>query len=196
MSDDALALWGCEATETSLVIDPGLPFEEWETLIRYLQALREAKERELQTVMWWIGDAIRYGERAYGERYTQAIDDFGLSYQRLANIVWVAGKFPVSRRREKLPFAHHAKVAALPPGDADALLDEAERENLTSRELWDRRVEMEAERNGRDVEMERAVRAVRAAREALERIPPGRRASIVWFELVSPLRLQFDREGE
>jgi hypothetical protein len=33
------------------------------------------------------------------------------------------GKFETSRRREVVPFTHHREVAALPPADADRLLD-------------------------------------------------------------------------
>jgi hypothetical protein len=36
---------------------------------------------------------------------------------------WVAKAFETSRRREVLSFNHHEEVAALPPDEADALLD-------------------------------------------------------------------------
>ena len=38
-----------------------------------------------QTVQWWIGDALNFGEQRYGEMYTQAIDETGLDYQTLPN---------------------------------------------------------------------------------------------------------------
>jgi hypothetical protein len=40
--------------------------------------------------------------------------------------VWVASRFELSRRRDNLSFSHHREVAALPPEEADDLLDRAD----------------------------------------------------------------------
>jgi hypothetical protein len=40
------------------------------------------------------GDALNYGETRYGERYSQAMEVTGHSYQSLANYAWVAKAVP------------------------------------------------------------------------------------------------------
>jgi len=76
-------------------------------------------------VLWWIGDWLRYGERSYGEMYSQTLDAMDYSYQMLRNAVYVADAFEFSRRRENLPWSHHAEVVARSIEEQDELLDEA-----------------------------------------------------------------------
>jgi hypothetical protein len=84
---------------------------------------------------WWLGDWLVYGEKAYGDRYEQAIIDTSLGYQTLRNYAWVARRFPLSRRRDTLSFGHHAEVAALPDDDQDVWLARAERSNWSRNQL-------------------------------------------------------------
>lgn len=88
-----------------------------------------------KSVMWWIGDWWVYGEQKYGERASAVKDWDGPSFQSCQDAGWVCKKFPrqirsdgveTSRRREVLTFNHHKEVAALPPEEADELLDWAE----------------------------------------------------------------------
>jgi N6-adenosine-specific RNA methylase IME4 len=84
---------------------------------------------------WWIGDWLNYGERRYGEKYSQGVEATGLEYQTLANFAWVARRVEPSRRREDLSWGHHAEIAALEPGEQDRLLEQAVAEELSVREL-------------------------------------------------------------
>ncbi len=70
-----------------------------------------------------------------GEMYAQAVEETGLDSGTLRDAKWVASKVDLCRRRHKLSFSHHKEVAALSPDLADTLLDKAEQENLTRREL-------------------------------------------------------------
>jgi hypothetical protein len=47
-------------------------------------------------------------------------------FQAAADAAMVCRKFETSRRREVLSFKHHREVSALPPAEADALLDWSE----------------------------------------------------------------------
>ena len=69
--------------------------------------------------MWWWGDWLRFGERKYGEMYSQAIDHSKLDYQTLANSTYVSGAVEFSRRRENLSWSHHKEIASLEPEDQD-----------------------------------------------------------------------------
>lgn len=116
------------ASSVGLDLPANLAFEEWQAVGETLQGV----ERSL---MWWIGDWLRFGERAYGEKYAQAVDATGKDYQTLRNAKWVAEAVGLSRRRDNLSWAHHAEVAALPASAADRLLNLAEEEGWSRNEL-------------------------------------------------------------
>jgi hypothetical protein len=80
---------------------------------------------------WWIGDWVRYGNASYGEKYEVAARVTGYDVQTLMNMAYVASRFEISRRREKLSFSHHAELAALPPDEQERWLDRAERNGLS-----------------------------------------------------------------
>jgi len=74
-------------------------------------------------------------ERAYGEKYAQALDSTDWEYQTLRDAAWVAGRVEMSRRRDNLTWSHHREVAALDPDDQDGWLDRAEAEGWSRNEL-------------------------------------------------------------
>lgn len=100
-----------ELTPTGLSLPPGLPFPQWEAIGRTLIHVE-------QSVQWAIGDWLNYGERAYGEKYAQAVEATGYSYQSLADAAWVAAKIQSSDRSENLGWTHHRILAAI-PDDSD-----------------------------------------------------------------------------
>lgn len=115
-------------SETGLEMPRALTFERWQSLGETLGRINRASG-------WWIGDWLNFGERAYGESYSQAMDATGLSYGTLANYASVAKRVESSRRRESLTFAHHQEVAALPAREQDEYLQQAEREGLSKAKL-------------------------------------------------------------
>lgn len=64
---------------------------------------------------WWIGDWLQYGAVRWGEKYTEAARITGYDVKTLRNIAYVAKRFDLSRRRDKLTWSHHAEVAVLDP---------------------------------------------------------------------------------
>jgi len=116
---------------TALVIDrPDLPYEQFEAVGALLGKVGTA-------VKWWVGDYIRYGEALYGERAAQASETLNLSAEGRQDCLRVALAIPPSRRRPSLSWWHHRVVAArwLTLPQREQLLDAAERERLTTREL-------------------------------------------------------------
>jgi len=86
-------------------------------------------------VAWWIGDWLIYGNARYGERYARAARATGYDTQSLMNMVYVASRFPATRRRASLSWSHHAELAALPPNEQDRWLELAEHERMSVRSL-------------------------------------------------------------
>jgi N6-adenosine-specific RNA methylase IME4 len=103
-------------------------FDDWSAIGRTLQQMEKS-------VMWWIGDWLRFGERKYGETYTQAIEATGYSNDTLRQAKWVAGAFQPCERTHNLSWSHHKEVAALPSAERDEVLSRAAAENLSTREI-------------------------------------------------------------
>lgn len=118
-----------KATAVALLLPESLSQEDWLGIGEQLKGV----ERSL---MWWIGDWLRYGEGRWGEMYSQALDATEHSYGTLANAKSVAEKFSdFSRRRENLPWSFHADASSLDPTSADQVLAHAEEAGLSRSEL-------------------------------------------------------------
>jgi hypothetical protein len=128
MMAEALPADGVNWTPNALVIPDGLGFEAWEQVGGTLSIMERGHQ-------WWIGDWLNYGERQYGEKYAQGVQETGRRRQTLANLAWVAGRIEVSRRRDNLSWSHHEAVTALEREDQDRLLDDAERKQWSRQEL-------------------------------------------------------------
>lgn len=128
----ALEGFQCELTETGLVIEDGIAKEEWEEIGNRLGYT-------VRCVQWVIGDWYLYGERAWGHKYDDCEERFGLTYSTVSKCVSISRRFDFCRRRQNLSFAHHQEVATLAVADQDILLDEAEKNTLTAKTLRERR---------------------------------------------------------
>lgn len=117
-------------TETSLTLPPDLPFDQYEALATMFGQLH-------RTSAWLIGDLLNYGEKVYGETYTQASAATGLAEQTLMNYASVCGRVPRSRRKKKLPFSVHAEIASMSPADQEKWLRLAAQGGWTRSQLRD-----------------------------------------------------------
>lgn len=113
---------------TGLALPADLSFEAW------LRIGRELKTVE-QSLMWWIGDWLRYGEARYGETYIAAAEATGYSYQTLARAKSVAQTYEPCMRIQNLSFAHHQQAASLPALERGEVLQAAAEAGWTVREL-------------------------------------------------------------
>jgi hypothetical protein len=95
---------------------------------------------------WWLGDWIKYGNAKFGERYSRAMKLTGYDVQSLMNMVYVASRFEISRRRENLSWSHHATLAPLDVAEQEYWLTRAIAEKLSVADL---RVELRGVRRTR-----------------------------------------------
>jgi hypothetical protein len=84
---------------------------------------------------WWLGDWIRYGNAKFGEKYSRSAKITGYDVQTLMNMVYVASRFEISRRRENLSWSHHEAVASLNVDDQAWWLDQAIEHRLSVADL-------------------------------------------------------------
>jgi hypothetical protein len=105
-----------------------LELAEWVAAGQYLGRLGRCSQ-------WWIGDWIRYGNIKFGERYARAAKITGYDVQTLTNMVYVASRVEISRRRENLSWSHHETLASLEPDERDRWLDRATEQRLSVSDL-------------------------------------------------------------
>lgn len=125
---ELLALPDAEISATALVLGDDLSVEDW-------TALGHRLARMTQGVQWWVGDWWAYGETRYGDRARAVAESNRWKFQTFANAGSVARRFETSRRREVLPWSHHAEVMSLDVAAADVLLDAAEENDWSVRDL-------------------------------------------------------------
>jgi hypothetical protein len=120
--------------KTGLVIGDELDDDELRALVRQLGRMQNAGR-------WWIGDALclvqnrwQDGQPSFGE-WDEILAELGLEPSTGAHYRRVARAIPIERRRERLSWSHHERVARLPAAEQEELLERAEREGLSSQAL-------------------------------------------------------------
>lgn len=104
-----------QPSETALILPEELDYEKWIVYGRELGRVARA-------VMWWLGDWWIYGKNRYGERI-KAAEQLAWDFKTCMNAGVVARRIETSRRREALPWSHHAEVAALEVSDQEYFLN-------------------------------------------------------------------------
>ena len=84
-------------TKTGLALPKGLHFDEWVKIGDRLKRIDGG-------LMWWWGDWLNYGEREYGEKYSQALDVSGYNYSTLTKAAYVSKRVEIFRRRKNLSY--------------------------------------------------------------------------------------------
>jgi hypothetical protein len=133
-----------------LRLPQSLAFDKWFEIGLHLSSLCTSSA-------WCLGDWLVYGESAYEGRYRKAVEETMLDYQTLRNYAWVARRFPLSRRRDRLSFGHHAEVAAMPEAEQEYWLRKAEelswpRNTLRRQVRTSLREQGQASESGKDVD--------------------------------------------
>lgn len=83
-------------------------------------------------MMWYIGDWINFGERKFGEKYSQALYITEYKYGTLRNAAYVSGRYEIRDRHPNLSWRHHADAARFEPGDRETMLKMVESQQLGS----------------------------------------------------------------
>ncbi len=130
-----VALTRAEVRRDGLVIEDGLSPDEW--LSGVVEPLKELIGTMEASARWWWGDALAYGERKYGQTYTQALEQSDYSYHSLRLSKMVSERIPLFRRRNNLSWNHHAEIATS-VNDAEKReewLDRASKEGMSTSKL-------------------------------------------------------------
>lgn len=104
MSNDLALFPGVKLTRTSLELTKHMSYETWQQIGATLEVMSGS-------VQWWIGDWLNEGEKAYGEKYSQAVDEKQADLWK--DYSWVANNVQKSLRNDDLSWWHHREVAPL-----------------------------------------------------------------------------------
>lgn len=126
--NDLIQFQNVELSSNGLTIKQDIDIDQWLEVGKFLKKAEGA-------VQFWIGDWLNYGERKYGEMYSQALEATDKEYGTLRNYKWVADRIELSRRRDNLTFSHHQEVAQLEPNEQDYWLERASEEGLSQKDL-------------------------------------------------------------
>ena len=128
MGFSIIELPGCKLSRIGLVFDNQVTYEQWEDSGRRLRMVEGS-------VLWWIGDWLNFGERKWGEMYSQALDETDYDAGTLRNAKYVSSRVDLSRRRDNLSYSHHAEVASFEAKEQEKWLAKAEQKDWGHREL-------------------------------------------------------------
>jgi hypothetical protein len=118
----------------------GLGHSDWLAAGRRLGAIGRCSQ-------WWIGDWVRYGTSRWGEKYAEAARVTGYDVASLRNMAWVASRFDLSLRNDKLTWSHHVLLAPLDSEEQRRWLQRASEERLSVADL---RLELRALRDSEE----------------------------------------------
>lgn len=118
----------------------GIQFKDSTTFEQWAQ-VGASMARADSTLMWCLGDWLRFGEgkaKQWGKMYEDAVESSGYEYGTCKNAAWVAASIPLSLRSDKLSFSHHQAVAGMQGKGQEGYafwLAAAESHGLSVREL-------------------------------------------------------------
>lgn len=117
---------GANVTHRSLSLY-GLSYATWEDGYKKLIEVEECGP-------FWVGDYLIWGEKTFGEQFSQALDEDHAKTHLIYK--YVCSRIAPPRRREALSFSIHREVCRIEDESTqDKILDIAERDNLTVREV-------------------------------------------------------------
>ena len=105
-------------TPTGLTIKENTTIDDWIKCGKFLRRAEGA-------VQFWLGDWINFGEKKYGEMYSQALEESDYGYGTLRNFAWIANKVELSSRNDNLSFKHHQLIAGFDQKDQSRWLKRA-----------------------------------------------------------------------
>lgn len=132
-----------KTTDKGMSFNKHTPRDAWLKVTQEIFHFFEGAIKVTQRSLWMLGDALDFGEEAYGEEYAQAIDNsraaINLSVSRIKNVMRLSKQFPAARRRVELTIGHHDAVArrGLDEKQQDKLLQKAVAESLSVAQLRD-----------------------------------------------------------
>lgn len=120
-----MVVGGFTLSATGLAITGSPTFEEFDQLGQYLRRVHTGYQ-------WWWGDWLNYGEGAYGERFSQALEATDWEESTLRQYSWVAKNVQQENRLIGVPFGHYVNgLASLEPAEQKVWAERIIAEDLT-----------------------------------------------------------------
>jgi hypothetical protein len=126
MSDlaESTAMLKVTWSQRGIEIAPETTYDEWQEIGKRLMFLEK-------NIQFAIGDWLNFGEHKWGDKYAQAVLETGYTHSALRNMAYVAKRFDLSSRDDKLTFSHYRAVASLDNEIAQDVLQRAVHDGLS-----------------------------------------------------------------
>ncbi len=112
-------------TPTGLSVSGNPTFEDFDQIGQLLRRVHAGYQ-------WWWGDWLNYGEGAYGERFSQALEATDWEESTLRQYAWVAKNVPLENRIDGIAFGHYVNgLASLEFTEQKIWTERIVAENLT-----------------------------------------------------------------
>jgi len=89
-----------------LILAAETTFDQWDDLGKKLRYIE-------QYIQFKLGDWLNHGATAFGEKYSQVLEETDYTKRTLEDFAWVCGKIPMDSRNPHVSFGHHRVVAKL-----------------------------------------------------------------------------------
>ena len=125
---------GFTAGAASLDVANSVSWESFDLVGKLISAMTNWSAESLP---WIVGDLMRAGARLFPERYHQAIEVTGWTYETIKNYEWAAAAVPKDNRiigGKPIPIRAGMNVAPLPIEEQKRVLKQADKEGLTWKE--------------------------------------------------------------
>lgn len=128
---------GGRMSATGLELPNALDISDYAIILKRAGSEFDSAQAKVNHFQFVIGDAIRFGEARYGEKYSQFTGITNTAQGTLRNWAVVANAIPIQERRAGLTFDQHKKLAvkSLPEAARRTIMDMAEAEAMTSAEV-------------------------------------------------------------
>ena len=121
-----------KANKVGLTFSDKTTYEDWE---KKGDELKQFTRIFTESIQWWLGDWIIYGENKFPDKYSQALDAELYKLGTLRNVVYVCRNVPIEARNPGLSFNHHVAVAKLPKDKQIEMLAKAEEFRMSVRDF-------------------------------------------------------------
>jgi hypothetical protein len=101
-------------TATGIVFDP-----KAKPTLEQFKGLLDTLVRAHKSADFWLGDAINYAQKRFGDEYRPLLAKSGLTNESVTRAANIARAVPISRRNEQLDFTHYLPIANLPPDEQE-----------------------------------------------------------------------------
>lgn len=121
-------------SEHGITFTAETPRDEWLDAVKRLCHFHDSSLKLRERTLMLLADALNFGQDAYGEEFSQAIDGtreaLGLTVKTVQNAMYTYKRIPVALRRVELSLSHYKEISPLGPAEQEKFIARAIKEKM------------------------------------------------------------------